>query len=129
MSSESKPAEAGPEMDAAVARALGWTLDRYDGTKDACTEPEKLAAFIKGGYSDGWTWSGNPDEEAWAFQPSRRIESAFLVVEKLRERGDVAIFSLGMGSWIVQTKHGKFFDPSLPLAICLAALATSEPPL
>lgn len=118
--SETQELPVGPELDAAVARALGWTI--YDG--NAGTPPNDWPGFVPNGM-------GGPVYSIPLF--SRAPANAWEVVEYLRRKWNVSLDADAVTDWIMSISKphpdGLFFiasAPTMPEAVCRAVLAARE---
>lgn len=120
---------AGPEMDAAVAKALGWKLVDYE-------DDEEVDPRFVDWHSDGYRWDGREDDdEAWEWQPSRDAGLAWEAIERWCEKvpawypqvsrcSDMRTSTL---EWTVSMcgEESRAFGP-FPVAACRAILKAAE---
>lgn len=113
--------QSGREMDARVAKLLGWRFAYTD-----CKVPEHEATAC-------WIKPGDPDHKHSILPEfTRDIAAAFEVVERMRAKGYEFNFSSG-DMWIVNCGNAAVVatshNASLPAAICdvvLKALSALE---
>jgi hypothetical protein len=107
-----------------AVEVMGWKLVNSETGK-----PAKKSDIDDALNNDGWHWSGRDgDGYAWQWKPSTDISHAMDVVEKIRGASVCMRRHHSEGSkWIVEigwTGHSE--HDSLPMAICLAALAWAD---
>jgi hypothetical protein len=121
--------QAGRELDALVAeKVMGWTVNRTESRHWHTVGPTGRERNIQIG-SDccaGQAYDSN------AFMPSKSIVSAWLVVEKMRERGwNFELHTSRDGEAAAafhQSQDDDFeaYELTAPLAICRAALSAAS---
>lgn len=145
--------EAGRELDALVAeKVMGWKIVRItDGARTICAcehncgcpdpfcpKPDQVALTESGCWRARIAYSNSA---SIPFRPSVEMEAAWMVVEKMRERG--YMFECGTRfdedrEGIQEDMYAQFWNAGVPLgnayhagpiaqAICLDALAALEP--
>lgn len=130
--SQQKSYEENPRsIDALIAEhVMGWKLCFYDTGKYASTPDD----YENASSNDGWLWEGRTDIdlEAWQFRPTTSIADAWLVVEKMKEKGlhcDIVVRVNGHYGCEFEDRycigeHDTLYSEgdTAPMAICLSAL-------
>ena len=127
----------GTRTDARIARKImGWEVFRcgYFGTDEETPRMRELHEWMgRVGLEAVGDYYINVDEDFFVsadeFQPSRHVDDAWQVIEKMRAGAATTVLIESMpDGWAVRVggfahRKGDGRSPSLPLAICRAALA------